>query len=265
LSAGNDLAAAPKSQLDIGFHQLYNLDFDGAQQQFAAYEQERPKDPLGPAAEAAGLVFAELNRLGILESRFFADDDAFRSRPKPKPDPDAYTRFVATIERAQSLAQHQLATQPKDANSLLALALAAGLQADYASLIQNRNLAALHFTREATQQAQLLLAVCPDCYDAYVATGISKYLIGDLPAPFRWVLRLGGFSGDKTDGVRQLQLAAEHGRYLAPFARILLAVAYLRDQHREAARQLLAQLHNDFPDNPLFPHELRRLEQHQGD
>ncbi len=252
----------PRSPLDDGFQRLYNLDFVDAQRDFTIFEQTRPDDPLGPASEAAAYVFSELNRLGVLEAKFFTDDSTFRARTQLKPDPVVYQRFSNALLRTDTLAGRRLAANPKDRDALFAKTLAAGLRADYTSLVEDRNMAALRFTREGTASAQQLLAVCPDCYDAYVATGISEYLIGALSPPVRWIVRLGGYSGDKKQGMEHLKIAAERGRYLAPFARILLAVAYVREKKPEEARRILAQLQTDFPGNPLFRRELARLEKH---
>ena len=82
-----------------------------------------------------------------------------------------------------------------------------------------------------------------------------------MAAPVRWVLRLGGVSGDKKAGLSELQLTAQRGRYLAPFARILLAIAYVRDKDRARAREVLSSLREDFPNNPLFGKEITRLTQ----
>lgn len=46
-----------RTSLDRGFHLLYNLDFEQAHQVFLSYQRERPQDPVGPTAEAAGLLF----------------------------------------------------------------------------------------------------------------------------------------------------------------------------------------------------------------
>jgi hypothetical protein len=58
------------SALDQGFAGLYNLDFAGAQKDFSAWQSQHPDDPMGPVSEAAGLLFSEFNRLGVLESQF---------------------------------------------------------------------------------------------------------------------------------------------------------------------------------------------------
>ena len=140
------------------------------------------------------------------------------------------------------------------------MTLSSGLQADYAALIEKRNMASLKYTRDANEWADKLLAVDPDCYDARVATGFSKYIIGSMAAPLRWVLRLGGVSGDKKQGIVELQMTADHGRYLGPFARILLAIAYVRDKDNARAREVLAALRDEFPKNPLFAREIARLD-----
>lgn len=59
-------------------------------------------------------------------------------------------------------------------------------------------------------------------------------------------------------------MAAEQGNYLAPFARIVLAIVYAREKDPERARQVLAQLHSDFPRNPLFVREIARLDSGDG-
>lgn len=250
----------PAGSLDSGFRLLYDLEFDRAHQVFSSWTQQHPDDPLGPASEAAGLLFSELDRLGILESQFYADDHAFDARKKMTPDLAVRDRFDAEVQQAEARARIRLAQNPKDANALFAMTLSAGLQADYAALIDKRNMASLHFTKDATLWANQLLAVDPTCYDARVATGFSKYVIGSMAAPLRWILRLGGIAGDKDAGIADLQMTAAHGRYLAPFARILLAIAYVREKDSTHAREILSSLREDFPRNPIFAREIAHLD-----
>lgn len=246
--------------LDRGFAGLYNLDFVGAQRDFSAWEKLHPEDPLGPVSEAAGLLFSEFNRLGVLEAQFYENNKAFFDRPKLSPNPQVRDRFHAAVARAESLARARLSKDPKDRDALFSLTLSSGLQADYAALIEKRNLASLRYTKEASAQGQQLLSICHDCYDALLATGFSKYIIGSMSAPVRWVLRLGGLPADKQGGIADLQMTAQHGHYLAPFARILLSIAYVREKDDEHALELLTKLHQEFPGNALFPREIARLQ-----
>jgi hypothetical protein len=260
LSATAEPDAVNSTVLERGFLGLYNLDFTGAQKDFSAWERQHPDDPVGPVSEAAGFLFSEFDRLGVLEAQFYENDDSFLARSKLTPDPLLHERFKGAINRAEYLAHARLYKNPKDQNALFALTLSSGLQADYAALIEKKNMASLHYTKEASTWAQQLLAVCPNCYDAQLATGFSKYIIGSMAAPVRWVMRMGGLPADKRGGIADLQLTAQHGRYLAPFARILLAIAYVRDKDKARALAMLASLKAQFPENTLFPREIARLE-----
>lgn len=244
--------------LDRAFSSMYNLDFATAHQTLRDYEQVSPNDPRAPVSAAAAFLFQELDRLGLLDARHFANDGAFKSLRR-HPDAAIRRRFDEAIARAEALARPQLAQDPDNCDGLFALTLVDGLRADYAALIEDRGLAALRHTKASSQTAERLLRQCHE-YDAYVGLGISRYLIGSKPAPVRWLLRLGGYSGDKQQGIAELKLAAERGRYLAPFARILLSLAYVREKNFLVARQMLEQLRRDYPHNPLFARELGRLD-----
>ena len=254
-------ASEEPASLDRGFHLLYDLDFAGAEKQFHSWERQHSENALGPAAEAAGVLFAEFDRMGILEGQFFADDSSFKEKKeKLTPDPKVGARLEEALGRSETLALKRLASDPQDADALFAMTMVFGLRADYAALIEKRNLASLRFGREASTWAQKLLAVQPGNFDAYLATGVHSYIIGSLAAPWRWILRLGGYSGDKQKGMEDVQRTAEHGRYLAPFGRILLAIAYVRAKDNTRAREMLVGLNRDFPRNPLFPREIARLD-----
>ena len=254
------LDSSPVTALEHGYLGLYNLDFVGAQKDFSSWETEHPDDPIGPVSEAAGFLFSEFNRLGVLEGQFYDNDDTFAARSKLSPDPVVHGHFQAAVDHAQLLAHARLAKDAKDRDALFALTMASGLQADYAALVEKRNLASLHYTKEASAWAQQLITVCGDCYDAHLATGFSKYIIGSMSAPVRWVLRMGGLPADKQGGIADLQMTAQHGHYLAPFARILLAIAYVRDKDKTRALELLMALRTEFPGNTLFPREIARLQ-----
>jgi hypothetical protein len=261
VACAEDLAKASLGlSLDKGFSGLYNLDFAGAQKHFAAWQKLHPDDPVGPVSEAAGLLFSEFNRLGVLEAQFYENDKAFVDRPKVSADPGTRTMFEAAVARAEALSHARLAKDPKDRDALFALTLASGLRADYAALIDKHNFESLHYAKQASVTGQQLLTVCHDCYDALLAIGFSKYVIGSMAAPVRWVLRMGGLPADKQGGIADLQLAAEHGHYLAPFARILLSIAYVRERNNERALELLTALQREFPANALFPREISRLQ-----
>ena len=248
------------SDLNNGFQQMYNLDFSGAHHTFSEWERSYPDDPLGHASNAAAYLFSEFNRLKILESDLFIDDQIFEKRPKPSPDPAIRAAFQAELTKAREVANRTLAAKPQDSRALLALVMSNGLEGDYVALIDKKNLSALSYMKNSRSIAERLLAADPSCYDAYLAVGVENYLLSLNSAPVRWILRLGGAQTDRDEGLQKLRLTATKGHYLAPYARLLLAVAALRDKDRNTARQLLAGLSQEFPQNELYRKELARIQ-----
>lgn len=246
-------------ELDAGFHLLYELKPEEARNQFAAWRESHPEDPLGSAAEAAAYLFEECYREGVLTSEFFLDNKRFLGKIPLKPDAKLRAAFFGAVKQAQDLAQLRLKTAPGDTNALFAMALSLGMQADYASLIDKHQLDSLKKIREADTYANRLLVLAPDAADAYLGLGTANYVIGSLPGLKKFFLGFAGIHGDKKAGIQQLEIAAERGHYLRPFAKILLAMAALREKKTEVARTQLNELVAEFPENPLFANELAKL------
>jgi len=245
--------------LDLGFHQMYNLQFEEAHKTFREFEQSHPNDPLGPTSNAAAYLYSELDRLGVLEWQLFLDDEKFKQGKKLAPDPLAKQAFDKALARSEHVAEDVLARSPQDRNALLAKIMNQGLRSDYLALIEKKYLASLGYMKSAGILAQKLLAIDPSCYDAYLAVGVENYILSLKPAPVRWVLRIYGAQTDKDLGIQKLRLTAEKGHYLLPFAQLMLAVAALRDKDPSRARELLAGLVQQFPNNTLYRKELDRL------
>ncbi len=258
-SGQTPIGALHVPELDTGFHLLYELKPEEARGQFEALQKSHPEDPLGSAAEAAAYLFEECYRQGVLTSEFFLDDKRFLGKIPLKPDPELRAAFFAADKRAQALAQLQLKSNPDDPNALFAMTLSVGMQAVYASLIDKRQLDSLKMIRQADTYAKKLLVIAPDAADAYLGLGTANYVIGSLPGIKKFFLGFAGIHGDKKVGIQQLEIAADHGRYLGPFAKILLAMAALREKKPEVARAQLTELVAEFPDNPLFVNELRKI------
>jgi tetratricopeptide (TPR) repeat protein len=259
--AGATLSSS--TPLDLGFHQMYNLQFEEAHRTFNEWEQLHPDDPLGPTSDAAAYLFSELDRLGVLQSELFVDDEKFRRSQKLTPDPATRQAFDKALARSELVADGVLARSPRDGNALLAKIMDRGMRSDYLALIEKRYLASLGYMKSAEILAEKLLAIDPSYYDAYLAVGVENYILGLKPAPVRWLLRIYGAQTDKDQGIDKLRLTAEKGHYLLPFAQLLLAVAALRDKNLKQAGDLLAGLVRQFPNNTLFRRELDRLQSAQ--
>jgi hypothetical protein len=243
-----------------GFRLLYELRFRDARMVFQSWRAEYPGYPLGHAALAASHLFEEFYHHGVLTSEFFLDDKRLLGGIDGEPDPERRSAFLDFNQQARDLAERQLQDDQRNPEALFALTLAAGMMADYAGLIEKRHLASLRFAQEAERFARDLLAVRPDAADAYLALGAANYLLGSLPWHKRALLWLGGISGNREEGMRQLSVTAEDGHYLKPFAKILLALTALREKQPSLSRKLLEELAAEFPSNPIFRRELSLLD-----
>lgn len=252
--------APPERELYAGWLKMYDLKFDEAHQGFAAWKQKHPEDSLGPASNAAAYLFSELARLGALESELFVDDTRFKNRPKLRPDPVRKGLFVQEIAEAERLADAALQRSATDWNALFVKALTLGLRADNAGLIEKQSFAALSYTKEGRVYAERLLQANPQASDAYLGPGLENYLLSLKAAPLRLLLRMTGSNVNRERGLAEIRETALHGYYLEPFAKLLLAVAALRENNPGRARELLGELHQRFPDNELYTREIDRID-----
>jgi len=242
-------------ELSSGFHLLYAQDFPEARQKFTEWGAQHPQEPFGEVALAASYLFEEFFRQGVLTSDFFLNEKKFLNGIDGKPDPERMKSFEKAIDRARSLARQRLARNPRDAEAFFALTLAAGMESNARLILRKQHLESLKRLKEANEYAKQLLAEHPDANDAYVALGSANYIIGSLSGGARFMLWFGGIHGDKKLGMHQLEKTIESGRYLQPFAKILLALAARREKQNALAVKLLRELTEEYPESALYAAE----------
>lgn len=242
-------------ELTSGFHFLYVQNFSEAQKTFAEWGSQHPDEPFGPVAVAASYLFEELYRQGVLSSDFFLNEKRFLHGIDGKPDPARMKSFQDALDRARKLAKDRLALNARDPEALFALTLASGMESNADMMLKKQHIESLKRLKEGNEFAKELLAEHPDANDAYVALGTANYVIGSLSGGARFLLMFGGVHGDKKLGMQQLGKTIDGGRYLQPFAKILLALASRREKQNPAAQKLLLELSEEFPDSPLYAAE----------
>jgi tetratricopeptide (TPR) repeat protein len=242
-------------QLHSGFRLLYIQKFPEARAQFKVWEAKHLDEPFGEVAVAASYLFEEFYQQGVLTSDFFLNEKKFLKGIDGQPDPQLMKGFDDAIRNTRKLAAQRLAKNPADSEALFALTLSAGMESDADMILKKHNLEALKRLKEANAHAKALLALRPDAKDAYVALGSANYIIGSLNPGFRAMLWFGGVHGDKKLGMQQVAKTAEEGRYLKPFAKIMLALAARREKQNPLAQKLLRELTEEFPESPLYAAE----------
>jgi hypothetical protein len=254
------LRAAEPGGIEQVFERLYNFNFPAAHDVLNRYIAAHPQEPLPYAVRGSAYLFFEMDRLGILEGEFFTNDSRIADKKKLKPDPGIRAQFLKAIEDAQSRAQAILAAHPKDHDALFAMCMTQGLSTDYMALVEKHQIKSLSIAKSSNRYAQELLRLDPKFYDAYLSTGVTEYMVGSLPFFIRWFVRFDNVQGNKEQGIKNLQLVAQHGHYFRPFAKILLGIAYMREKKPQQTEQLLAELTHDYPGNPLLRRELEKVQ-----
>jgi hypothetical protein len=252
---GDSPAFQTVPELASGFHLLYAQDFPGAREKFDNWESQHPDEPFGEVAVAASYLFEELFRQGVLSSDFFLNEKRFLHGIEGKPDAARMKSFQDALNQARRLAKNRLARNNRDPEALFALALAAGMESNADMMLKKQHLDSLKRLKEANEYAKSLLREQPDADDAYVALGAANYIIGSLSGGARFMLWFGGVHGDKKLGMAQLGKTIDGGRYLQPFAKILLALAARREKQDAVAQKLLRELSEEYPGNSLYAAE----------
>jgi len=191
----------------------------------------------------------------VLSSDFFLNEKRFLHGIEGKPDAARMKSFQDALDRARKLAKERLAKDANDPEALFALTLAAGMESNADMMLMKHHIEALKRLKEGNEHAKALLAEEPDANDAYVALGTANYVIGSLSGGTRFFLKFGGIHGDKKLGMEQIGKTIEGGRYLQPFAKILLALAARREKQDPLAQKLLRELSEEFPESPLYAAE----------
>jgi hypothetical protein len=257
--------ASPAPSLDEAFQDLYNFDFPATHQVLNQYVALHPDEPMPYAVRAAGFLFYELDRLGILESEFLIDDKRIAKKDSPPaPDPAVRAQLIQALENTQARANAVLVRDPNDRTALLALVIAQGVTVDYMAFVEKHQFRSLTPAERSNSYAQRLLRLDPKFYDAYLTAGLSEYMVGSLPFFIRWFVHFDNVGGDKAKGVRCLELVSREGHYLKAFAQILLGIIDLREKRPRDAQKLLVDLSRRYPANPLFQKELRKLNARLG-
>lgn len=252
-SAALPLSGSP---LDDGYRDMYNLRFNDAHVKFEHWMTDHPEDPMGPVSDAAASLFSEFERLHIIDVQLFANQDRFDSRGKLTPDPNVRKAFEDRLNQASTVADAALKRNGQDARALYVKTLISGMRSDYALMIDKKDVAALNYSKEASAYSKQALAANPHMYDAYLASGVENYMLSLKFAPIRWLLSMTGAQTSRSEGIRLLELTASQGHYLAPFARMMLAVAALRENNPQEARSILIALKKEFPSNVLYDRQL---------
>ena len=123
-----------------------------------------------------------------------------------------------------------------------------GLRADYTAFVDKRQLQSLSVHPSVAKLVAAAAKSHPNYADAELtcrrmrvsARAVCRFFV-------RWFVRFDGVEGQKSVATQNWSALPASGRYLGPFARILLAIVHLREKQPAQALAILKKLSRDFP------------------
>src|SRR5690349_17132506 len=245
------------------FDAFYNLDYDRSIQDFQKIVDRHPDDPFAVNHLITALIFAELNRMGALNTGEYSND-SFVSQGHRPADPKAKERIKQLIDRALKLEDARLEQNFKDVDALYARGVTRGQFALYTALVERAWFSALRNAVGARHDHERVLALSPDYVDAKLIVGSHNYVMGSLPWGVKVAVSLVGLSGSKEKGIQYLYDAAHAPGETSIDSKIALLV-FLRREHRfDEALALVRELQPRYPKNYLLLLEEGNLERSRG-
>jgi epoxyqueuosine reductase len=259
------LGVAADAPVSAGYDHFYNNEFDQALEFFDSDLKAHPDDPQMSNHVAQGILYREMLRSGALESQMVSGNNPFLRRPKMEISAQDKQRFEHCVNEATSLSEAKLQKQPNDVEALAALSVVHGLRSNYLFLVEKSWTDALREATAARKANERIREIDPKDVDARLVFGLNEYVVGSLPFYMRALGFLGGFHGDRADGIRQLELVAKQGAQNRYDAQVLLAAIYRRERDPRKAIPLLKELAARFPRNHLFRLEEVQMYSDAGD
>jgi Iml2/Tetratricopeptide repeat protein 39 len=239
-----NLTFASRQSLEIddlvksGLFEVYNFNWPFAEKSFDKIIKKYPQDPRGYLYKSLIYLWYYLG----------------------SKDKNNYDNFVAFSDTAIERAQDTLDTNPDNHDMLFTV----GLVYTYRAIVfteAESYLDAAWATKKSESYFSSLLNEDSSYYDAYLGLGIYNFAVGQIPAAFKWALRLAGIHGEESDGIKYLKLAAKKGKYTSVEAQYYLSQIYsevLADYN--SSENLLSNLVRSYPDNLLFNYSYASME-----
>jgi tetratricopeptide (TPR) repeat protein len=251
-------------QVQIGFTDIYNMDYAEAKRFFTSLEKQYPYHPAPPLYLASNLWLEELLRRQDLELSRFVSPTYFSKKTNQEMPPQERASFFSYLQKSESLSNAILAKNRQDKDGRYFLATVDGLQCTFAITIDHSLWQAFRHGNKAYTQCKQLVEEDPNYYDAYLTVGLYEYVVGSIPWYWKWMALMIGAHGKKKDGLEHLALASEKAQYNKNESQVIETVLYVREGQFSKSLAIARSLADRFPRNFLFPIEIAQTLQWSG-
>ena len=236
--AGPDGDRSPRSEVtrpdpDLlkGIHLVYERHFDDAEEVFKKVIAGHPDKPVG-------YFYLAMVSWSRLASGFWSPQsvDAYKNR----------------IDRTIEVAQARVAKKVADSYDFLYLGGALGFKGRF-ELMKGDWFSSFFLARDAIDALKTCLKMDPDNKDVLLGIGTFDYYTARLSGVLKFLTSLLLHKGDKEEGLRKLNIAANEAIYSSTEAKSVLLHIYLfLEQDFHKARLIAGELARKYPENPRF-------------
>jgi tetratricopeptide (TPR) repeat protein len=251
--------AEPSGSVAIGIDHLRNLEYEPAIQQLQSWLQTHPEDLRAHNYLGISILYQEMFHRGVLESRVYGHGGEVFKASKVAVTPEFQQQLLSVLERAQSLADLRVKSDPKDKEALYWGGVTHGTRATYHFTLRKEYMPALHEATDALKLHRNLLELDPNYVNAYLVVGMNNYIVDSLPWYIKVMASLTGRHGDRAEGIKQVKRVTEEGNYAREDARLMLAVLYQREKMYRQALEVYEEMARAYPRNYLLPCEVAAL------
>lgn len=214
-----------------GIELLYNADFDEAERIFGKLVSERPKIPMG-------YFYMAMVSWSKLSIGFWT--------------PEFLKQYVERIDLAIAVARKRIENQEADSFDYFYLGGALGFKGRF-ELMKHNWLSSYNLAYEAVNALRKCLKMDPGNVDVLLGLGIYDYYTARLSGVARFLANLFFHKGNREEGLRKLQTAADHATYSAIEAKSMLLHIYLfMEEDFFKALPLTIELGARFKKNPRY-------------
>ena len=246
LSRAQTLNVTPAAQSILD--QIYAGDLTGAIDSAQKLQEDRPDHPIGFLMEEEALSW----KIWCTSAEFKYGMSYARHRAKTPGD----NHFFELASKIIQLSEHHIAASG-DTASTADMHFYAGMgDAFFAHLydLRGETKSAARYGVRARERLIRAQALDPNLADADFGLGLYNYYAGTLSSVTKMLSFFMGIpSGNKQEGIRQLNRAISEGALTPVEARFYLAISlHNYDQKYEQALEISAPLEEKYPANPVF-------------
>lgn len=233
LLAGNvHSQTAPDNEIIDGLNEIYDLKFPEAGARFKRLQSSFPNDLKG----------------------FFYESVLYFYKALPTRDEAMLEKYLELSEKVIEKAESILDKNENDNDALYYK----GLSHSYRSLLLlTLNKSLLQAASDGNDGYRLLTALKeknPQYYDADMGLGLYKIMISYVPEKFQWLLSLIGFKGNLKEGISQLRIAMDKGKFSRTDSKVFLALFSIKEKEDEdnVSLNYSRELSEQYPESPVF-------------